>query len=109
MIINRLPAAIIEQGFDPENLELKYADTPGRDYYTSEAYDQVVVEIGIGGSSSYQNVTYPEPDKLIVLKHHAGSYWGTWLYYEHLPAGSHFTVANSGGYTFFVVLQVGEA
>lgn len=106
-VINMLPAAIIEQGFDPTFLEFKFGDSGGS-HTTSEAYTNVLVELGIGGSSSYQNVTYPTPDKTIVLKHHQNSYWGTWLYYESLPAGSTFTIGNSGGYSFMAIVKVGE-
>jgi len=105
-VINMLPCGG-ESKFDPAFLEFKFGSS-GQNYTTSEAYTNVVVQLGIGGSSSYQDVTYPTPDKLLVLKHHQNSYWGTWLYYENLPAGSQFTVGNSGGYTFMTIIKVGE-
>ena len=104
-VINNLPTG---SGIDQDALALKYSGS-GSNWTTSQAYTNVLVQIAIGGSSSYQNVSYSEtPDKVIALKVHTGSYWGTWLYYEYLPAGTLFTCGNSGGYAILTIVQIDD-
>lgn len=93
---------------DPDILEFKFGSS-GQTYTVSETYTNVLVQLGIGGSSSYQNITYSvEPDKVLVLKHHSVNYWGTWLFYETLPANTQFTIGNSGGYPFMTIVKIGK-
>ena len=104
-VINRLP---VGGGLDPDDFALLYGKSV-KTYTTSEAYSNVLVQLGIGGSSNRQDLTYSvNPDKVIVFKHHNGDYWGTWFWYEYLPAGATFSIGNSGGYTFLTIVKLAD-